>query len=73
VPSAGEELDLLVRERARRPLGADADCHLERRQRGAELVRDRRDEIVTQLVDPDEPRHVLQHDRHAGHRALRGA
>ena len=65
-----QEVALLGRERSDRLLGDQVQRHPQRRQRRAELVRHRGDQIVLQLVEAEQPRDVLEHDRRAGDGAV---
>ena len=56
------ELGLLLGERPDRLLGAQVDRHAQRGERRAELVRHRGDQVVLELVEPHEARHVLEDD-----------
>ena len=66
------QIGLLRGQRPDRLLGEQVDRHAQRGQRRAQLVRDRRDQIVAQLLEPMQPRDVLEHDRRADHVALFG-
>ena len=44
------------------PLAEEQEIHPERRQGRLELVRDERDELRPELVQPDEIGHICQHD-----------
>ena len=64
-----EQVGLLRRERADGLLETQVDGHAQRGERRAELVRDGGHEIVLELVEAAQARHVLHDDRQPGHLA----
>ena len=61
-----EQVLLLLGERTRDPLETEVDRHAQRGERRAELVRDGRHQVVAQLLEAAQSRHVLEHHR-GGH------
>ena len=68
--AANSRSRLLRRQRPDHLLGAQVHGHAQRRQRRAELVRDRGHQIVLELVEAEQPGDVLEHDRRARDRAV---
>jgi hypothetical protein len=67
-----DEIGLLLRERPDDLLGQQVDRHVQGRQRRAELVGHRRDQVVLQLFERQQPRHVLEDHGRPDHVTLLG-
>ena len=68
--SGVQQIGLAIAQRSDGAFHQDVDGHAQRSERRAELVRDGGDEVVLQLVEAEQARHVLQHDGGPDHPAL---